>query len=132
MISRLEKEKNIKMAIKAFSQVLEKYPNIGLIIVGEGKERTSLVELTEKLNIKKSIIFENWQSDQEILISYYKTCDIFLNTSWYEGYGMTLKEAQMAGCKIISTDVGIAREVGAEVVGFGEGEIADTIICNIY
>lgn len=66
------------------------------------------------------MVFEGFQSD---LIPYYKGCDIFLVTSWYEGYGMVFKEAQAAGCRIVSTDVGIAREVGAEIVGWEEGRL---------
>ena len=124
MVSRLEKEKNIEMAIKAFSIILKKMPKTGLIIVGNGKEKDNLMKISEKM----PIIFEDWQNNQEILASYYKTCDLFLNTSWYEGYGMTLKEAGIAGCKIVSTDVGIAREVGARVVGWSEGEMAEMVI----
>jgi glycosyltransferase involved in cell wall biosynthesis len=124
MVSRLEKEKNIEMAIKAFSMVLKKMPKTGLIIVGNGKEKDNLIKISEKM----PIIFEDWQNNQEILATYYKTCDLFLNTSWYEGYGMTLKEAEIAGCKIVSTDVGVAREVGANIVGWREEEIAEGVV----
>ncbi|HEY4478314.1 MAG TPA: glycosyltransferase [Candidatus Paceibacterota bacterium] len=132
MISRLEKEKNIDGAIRAFKVVLNKIPDAGLIIVGNGKEKENLIELSKELKInndnKKSIIFENWQANIDILTTYYKTCDIFLNTSWYEGYGMTLKEAEIAGCRIVSTDVGIAREVGARVVVWSEEDVAEGVV----
>ncbi|TSD02218.1 MAG: glycosyltransferase [Parcubacteria group bacterium Athens0714_24] len=97
MAGRLTKEKNINFAIEAIKEIGDK--NIGLIIVG-GR----LIE--EKM--PANIIFESWTDD---LASYYKTADLFLLTSNYEGYGMTLVEAAAAGCKIISTDVGIAREI---------------------
>ena len=133
MISRLGKEKNIDGAINAFKiakdKILkEKNIKIGLIIVGNGDEKDNLMRLAIDLGLKDSIIFENWQNSTEILASYYKTCDIFLNTSWYEGYGMTLKEAKASECKIISTDVGIAREVGAKIVGFDACSIAEGVI----
>ena len=111
--SRLEKEKNISLALEAWKAVIEKRPKAGLIIVGSGSEEGSLKELVNKLNLGNFVIFEGWQNN---LVSYYKTCDVFLLTSLYEGYGMTLVEAQAAGAKIVSTDVGIAKEIGAHIV----------------
>ena len=45
------------------------------------------------------------------MISYYKTADLFLLTSDYEGYGLTLVEAVAAGVRVISSDVGIAAKL---------------------
>ncbi|MES2314805.1 MAG: glycosyltransferase [Patescibacteria group bacterium] len=115
MASRIEKEKNIVLAIEAFKKVVEKVPKVGLIIVGEGSLSSYLLALTSKLGLSDSVIFESW-ADQHTLYSYYKTADIFLVTSLFEGYGMTLIEANAAGCKIVSTDVGVAREISATVV----------------
>jgi glycosyltransferase involved in cell wall biosynthesis len=134
--SRLEKEKNIGLAIQAFAEVLKKAPKTGLIIVGQGSQEKYLRACALHVchNFSKnghlapsSIIFEPW-ANKETLASYYKTANLFLNTSFYEGYGMALVEAQAAGCKIISTDVGIAKELGATLVGYNAKEIAKTII----
>jgi len=105
MASRFTREKNIGLAIDAMSDVVARYPKAGLIIVGGGSLKKNY-----ELRIKnyENIKIENWTDD---LVSYYKTCDLFLLTSNYEGYGMTLVEAAAAGCKIISTDVGIAGEL---------------------
>jgi glycosyltransferase involved in cell wall biosynthesis len=125
MVSRLESEKNIDLAIRAMKTVLGKIPDAGLIIVGSGTEQSKLEKLAYNLNISPSVAFVGWQND---LVSYYKGCDVFLVTSLYEGYGMTLKEAQSAGCRIVSTDVGIAREVGANIVDWDEKNIAEKLI----
>ena len=125
MVSRLEKEKNIEMAIEAFKIANEKISDLGLVIVGSGKELKRLEKLAYKLDLSQKVAFEGWQSD---LVPYYKGCDVFLNTSWYEGYGMTLVEAQAAGCRVVSTDVGVAREVGAEMVGWSRESIAEGIM----
>ena len=125
MVSRLEFEKNIEMALKAMKIVLQQFPDSGLIIVGSGGEMYNLKKLAYNLKIEASIVFVGWQTD---LIPYYKGCDVFLMTSWYEGYGMVLKEAQSAGCRIVSTDVGIAGEIGAKIVDWDEGDIARGVI----
>jgi len=124
MASRLSPEKNIQLAIRALSMVVKKYPKTGLIIIGEGERRLSLVRLVHDLKIGNSVVFEGWQ---ENLISYYKTANLFLLSSNYEGYGMTLLEAAAAGCPIISTDVGIAGELLAPETLIKPGDLGGLV-----
>ncbi len=125
MVSRLESEKNIEMAIEAMKIVNSKINDAGLIIVGSGRSINKLKKITNKLDLNQKVIFEGWQTDT---ISYYRGCDIVLVTSWYEGYGMVIKEAQIVGKKIVSTDVGIAREVGALIAEYTPDSIAQKIL----
>ena len=143
MASRLEKEKNIGLALRAFKEVLQKIPGAGLVIVGQGSQGSKLKKTAKKLGLNTeaatlsysnartylnaSAIFEGW-ADRAALVSYYKTADLFLNTSLFEGYGMALVEAQAAGCPIVSTDVGVAREAGARLTGWDAGGAAHAII----
>lgn len=131
MASRLEREKNIESAIKAWVKVIEKMPKAGLVIVGSGSRRAFLNALAVNLKIEHEVVFVEW-IDQSTLYSYYKTADLFLNTSLFEGYGMTLVEAHAAGCQIVSTDVGVAREVDAEIISFTDADaIANVIIKSL-
>lgn len=107
MASRLTTEKNISLALQAFKKVLAQGLNVGLVIVGEGPQKNMLDTLTTQLLLDESVVFEPWQSD---LSSYYKTADLFLNTSNFEGFGLTLLEASAAGCPILTTNVGIAED----------------------
>lgn len=108
MASRWTPEKNIGLAIRAIGELIKNHPRTGLVIVGSGAEKTSLKKLARELGVEKNVFFEGWQED---LISYYKTADLFLLTSNYEGYGMTVVEALAAGCPVVMTDVGCAGEV---------------------
>lgn len=108
MASRLTKEKNISFAIKVFEKLVSVYPKIGLVIVGSGPEEKKLASLAKRLKITKNVIFEPWKDN---LASYYKTANLFLLTSNYEGYGLTLVEAATALCPVVSSDVGIAPEL---------------------
>lgn len=128
MVCRLEKEKNVGLALNAWKMVIEKKSDAGLVIVGSGRELSNLKKLAYRLKIQDSVIFEGWQTD---LVSYYKGSDLFLNTSLYEGYGMVFKEAEAAGCKIVSTDVGIAGEVGAIIVDWDASSVAEKIKENL-
>ncbi len=127
MASRLESEKNVDLAIKAWPEVIKIFPKAGLVIVGEGSEISNLKSEISKLHLSSCVVIESW-ANQATLISYYKSTDVFLNTSLFEGYGMTLVEANTAGCKIVSTDVGIARAVGAKIVEHTQESVARGII----
>ncbi len=122
VVSRLFREKNISLAIEAFCELLKEFPKTGLVIVGNGPEHKKLKVKSEKLKIAVSVHFEGWQED---LVSYYKTADLYLLTSNFEGYGRTVIEAAAAGLPIIMTDVGVAGEIIREgengrVIGVGD------------
>jgi glycosyltransferase involved in cell wall biosynthesis len=126
MVSRLEPEKNIDMAIQAMKIVDNfakiKSVNVGLVIVGSGGEMENLKSLVKRSNIENNVVFDGWQGDT---VPYYKGADVYLMTSWYEGYGMTLVEAHAVGCAIVSTDVGVAREMNAHIVGWSPEDVGD-------
>ncbi|MBI5140255.1 MAG: glycosyltransferase family 4 protein [Candidatus Vogelbacteria bacterium] len=108
MASRLTKEKNMGLAVEAMKRVVERHPDAGLVIVGSGPMRRDLSSSIERLGLNNNVVVEDWNND---LISYYKTADVFLNTSNYEGYGMAPVEAILSGLPVIMTDVGVAGDV---------------------
>ncbi len=131
--SRLSPEKNISLAIKAMKEIVAKYPKVGLIIVGSGSEEKVLKLKAETCNLKANVIFEGWQDD---LASYYKTADLFLLTSNYEGYGMTIVEALSYGCPVVMTDAGCAGDVvqsgkNGLVVPVGDEKAFVTAVCRV-
>ncbi|MBO06304.1 MAG: glycosyltransferase [Candidatus Pacebacteria bacterium] len=108
MTTRLEEEKRVSLALKVFKGLIKKHKDIALVIVGDGRERKNLVGESKKLGINKNVFFEGWRDD---LISYYKTSDVLLSTSLYEGYGLSLIEASSLGLPVVTTDVGIAGDI---------------------
>jgi glycosyltransferase involved in cell wall biosynthesis len=106
MVSRLSSEKNISFAIALFAKLLVKHPKAGLVIVGSGPQEKILKKQVDTMLLGESVIFEGWQKD---VVSYYKTADVVLQTSFYEGYGISLVEAVFAGCPVVSSDAGIAK-----------------------
>ncbi len=105
MISRLSVEKNIQLAIDAIGEVRHQHQKVGLVIVGDGPLKESLKQYTLAKGLKDTVVFESWKEE---VAGYYKTADLFLLTSLYEGFGLTLVEASLSGCPVVSTDVGIA------------------------
>jgi len=109
VVSRLEPEKNVTAAIRAFFQIQKAQVGAGLVIVGSGSEGAALYELAQELGIEKQIVFVGARDS----LPFYKVADLLLVTSEFEGYGMVIVEALVAGCPVVSYDVGVAREAGA-------------------
>ncbi|OGI80411.1 hypothetical protein A2W43_03235 [Candidatus Nomurabacteria bacterium RIFCSPHIGHO2_12_40_11] len=107
-VSRLAPEKNLSLVIKILARVREKFPDIGLVIVGSGSEENRLKTLVKRLKLEDAVAFAGWQND---LASFYKTADAFIQTSLFEGYGLSLVEAGLSGLPVITTPVGIAIEL---------------------
>ncbi|HQI25777.1 MAG TPA: glycosyltransferase family 4 protein [Candidatus Paceibacterota bacterium] len=108
MASRLTREKNFPLALKAIASVAKLNSRAGLIIVGNGPERKKIEEGIARFGLQKNVILEKWNDN---LSAYYQTADLFLLTSNYEGYGRTLIEAAQFGCPILSTDTGAVGEL---------------------
>ena len=109
VVSRLESEKNVALAIRAFAKCAPK--DSCLIIVGKGSEKPRLLRIAEELGVSNRVFFEG----AEAPIKYYKLANLVLAPSLYEGYGMVIVEALASGVPVLSTDVGIAQETGAIV-----------------
>ena len=106
--SRLSREKNIGSTIIAMQSVVSTHPKAGLIVVGSGPEEAKLKKLVAGFDLGKNVIFEGWQDD---LFGNYKTADVFVLSSYYEGYGMTVVEALSNGLPVIMTEVGCAGSI---------------------
>lgn len=120
VVGRFSQEKNIGFAINLFGKLHKRIDGLGLVIVGDGKEGEKLREKVHRLHLNDRVAFEPWNQDMS---SYYKTADLFLNTSFFEGYGMALVEAASLGCPILTSNVGIAQDY------FNNGK--DALICPV-
>lgn len=132
MASRFEPEKDFITALSAFKQVVSKRSKTGLLIVGEGSEKKKIESLIENLGLKNNVVIEPWAKD---LFSYFKTADVYLLTSLFEGYGRTLVEASLVGIPFVSTDVGCAQElinlgIRGRVVSVGDEGAVSTAVSN--
>ncbi|HKW88001.1 MAG TPA: glycosyltransferase family 4 protein [Candidatus Acidoferrales bacterium] len=63
------------IALRAFANVLKRFPNCKLLIAGDGQDRAVLEELTEELRIANKVLFAGFVEDVERV---YRALDIFL------------------------------------------------------
>jgi glycosyltransferase involved in cell wall biosynthesis/putative flippase GtrA len=103
-VCRLEKEKNLETAIRAFKMVSEKFPEAVFTIVGDGSERKKLEQLSHNLGLTDKVVFAGWQNDLE---KYYNKANVYISTSLFEGYGMSIVEAAVNGLPVILSSTGL-------------------------
>jgi glycosyltransferase involved in cell wall biosynthesis len=108
MASRLTEEKCVNDALSAFAKLVKKHSYAGLFIAGSGPMLASLEEKSRVLNISDNVVFLGERSD---IVALMKSANIFLSTSLFEGYGMSVVEAGLSRLPVLSTGVGIAGEI---------------------
>ena len=100
-IGRLTKQKNFKLLIKCFDQVLNLKKNSKLFIIGEGEQRNFLQKLIEKKKLSQKIFLLGFQKN---VFNYLKNANLFILSSLWEDPGWVLMEAAMCNTLILSSN----------------------------
>lgn len=99
-VGNLKPEKNQALMIRAFAKFAATR-TASLIIVGEGDQRADLEHLARKLDITDRVQFPGYVLNPW---GYYRSADLFVLSSDYEGFGLVLVEALRCGLRVVSTD----------------------------
>ena len=109
-VGRLVVNKGFTELLHIYANIRQSHPNIDLIIIGDGEARNNLENTIDALGLKDSVILPGALSMQE-LQWYYEKCTLFISTSHYEGFGLTIVEAMAHGKAVIATNVGAVSEL---------------------
>jgi glycosyltransferase involved in cell wall biosynthesis len=102
-IGNLNSQKGQKYLIRALPSVLKKYPTAKIEIIGEGKERNSLVTETKRLNLQGKVTLLGKKTD---LQKYLSDWTVFVLPSISETFGIVILEAMDAGIPVVATKSG--------------------------
>ena len=100
-IGRFSEEKNHHFLVDVFAEVYRKRPESFLLMIGDGKLVDSIKAKLKKLGLEKQAILLFHRSDIPRLL---KAMDVFVFPSKFEGLGIALIEAQVAGLRCIVSD----------------------------
>jgi len=105
--------KGIQDLIRAMQEVLQKQPQVKLVIAGRGAEEQNLRSLAQELGITEKVLFVG-HLDQSMLAAYMKNCLALVLPSLTEGLPRVVIEAQLLGKPVIASRVGGIPEIIAD------------------
>jgi glycosyltransferase involved in cell wall biosynthesis len=103
-VGRFQPGKGIEYLIKAFSLLNEKYPDIKLLMVGEGPLKQKIIQQIVQLNLERSIIVKDFIPNSS-MPEIYQTSDAFVLPSLYEGVPRTILEAMASGLPVVCSNL---------------------------
>ncbi|MBQ3615575.1 MAG: glycosyltransferase family 4 protein [Anaerotignum sp.] len=100
-IGRIAKEKSIDVVIAALPKLIEKLPDLKMVIVGEGNEIENLGKFAESIGVGDHVMFTGGKPWDEIG-KYYQLGNVFCSASVSETQGLTFAEAMAAGVPVVA------------------------------
>jgi glycosyltransferase involved in cell wall biosynthesis len=115
VVATLREPKGHRYLIEAAATIVPKYPDLGVLFVGDGDLREKLQAQVQELNLGDHIRFLGNRSDVAELLA---ASDLFVLPSLWEGLPMSLLEAMASGLPIVATEVsGTVRVMAPDQTG---------------
>lgn len=134
VIGRLSEEKGLRYLFHALAVVVKKHPMLKVFLVGDGKLRNELIQLSKDLKVEDHIFFCGNRSDVAAFID---LCDFSVMPSLWEGMPGSVIESIMLGTPAVATSVGGTPEIieigvnGLLVPPKDSNELSKAICCML-
>lgn len=106
-IGRFSNVKNHLFLLKIFLEVLKKKTDVKLVLVGDGELKESIKNKASEMGILDNVLFLGARNDVHCLV---QAMDCFVMPSFYEGFPVTVIEAEASGLPVVMSDT-ITKEV---------------------
>ena len=106
-IGRLIPQKDHETLLRAFADVRAKQPDAMLAILGDGPLAADTHALVRELGLDGAVVLPGRLETRDWL----ERADVFVHTSRWEGFGIVLLEAMLAGLPIVATRVSAVPEI---------------------
>lgn len=111
-LGRLHEQKAFHLLLEALARLKADGARFSARIAGDGPERTTLEGLRGALGLDAEVDFTGWISP---VTDFLAGLDLYVMSSHYEPFGLSLAEALAAGVPAVATDI----EGPAEILGGG-------------
>lgn len=101
-VGRLTKAKGYDIAIQCCEELLKRNLNFKWIIIGDGYERENIEKIINEKNLKENFILLGGKDNP---YPYIKSCDIYVQPSKWEGFGITVLEAKVLNKPIVVSNI---------------------------
>lgn len=129
-LGRLDYNKNQMLLLKAAKEVKKLRDDFAVYVLGEGEERQALEQYIRENGLEKNVKILGFIENP---YPYMKNSVATVLTSLSEGFSLVLVESVMLNTPIISTDVGVAKELiekyhCGDLIPYDEEELASVMI----
>ncbi|WP_026672552.1 glycosyltransferase [Alkalihalobacterium bogoriense] len=125
-IGRLVHQKGYDMAIKACHLLKENGYQVKWYAIGEGALREKLSKKVKDYKLEESFIFLGTTKNP---YSYLKQCDLYVQPSRNEGYGLAIAEARILQKPIVATNFSVVKN---QIKNRANGLIVDMDFESLY
>jgi phosphatidyl-myo-inositol alpha-mannosyltransferase len=102
-VGRLDRRKGFPVAVEAFRLLVERHPDIRLIVAGDGKERAAADRLKPPVRDRVTML---GTVPRDQLPRYFAACDVLVAPSLSgESFGYVLLEAMAAGLPVVASRI---------------------------
>jgi len=132
-VSALHKYKNADILIEAMPEILKKFPNAHLQIVGTGEEVPRLKNLILNTKLENKVELTGKIDNDELRLRY-SSCDIYVSASTFEVCPIPTLEAMASGKPLVLYDIKSHKEIiessaaGVVFSSFNKNEICKQIV----
>jgi glycosyltransferase involved in cell wall biosynthesis len=102
--------KGIRFLVEAAAQLKARFPDLKVVVAGDGFERPDLIALAERLGIARDVTFLGWVANAD-LPPYYRAAALSVIPSLEEGFGIPAAEAMGCETAVVASDAGGLPEV---------------------
>jgi glycosyltransferase involved in cell wall biosynthesis len=102
--------KGIRFLLEAAAQLKRKFPDLRVVLAGDGFERPQLAQLATDLGIGDDVVFLGWVANAD-LPPYYRAAALSVIPSLEEGFGIPAAEAMGCEVAVVASDAGGLPEV---------------------
>ena len=133
-VGRLVARKGYMTLIRSMPKILEQNPGARLVIIGRGHMKKSLMKNAKKLGIEHAIFIRSSMSFED-LSQHFRSADLVVYPSYYEGQGLIPLESLASGTPVVTVDQAPLTEMVDMSVGdlFQSGDSDDLAksVCRI-
>jgi glycosyltransferase involved in cell wall biosynthesis len=108
IVGELTGRKNVAEVVALLPELTEQFPDLTLLLAGEGEERKPLEALARSLGVERHVRFLGFRRDVPDLLA---ASDLLVHPARVEGFGYAVGEAMASGLPVVATKASSLPEI---------------------
>ncbi len=103
-VGRLKRYKRLERLVRSVASLRAEFPSIHLDVAGDGDGREDLLTIVDELGLRSHVTLHGFV-DETAKAELLRSAALFATPSKYEGWGLSVIEANAQGCPAVAYDV---------------------------